>query len=110
PFKLTVETSAVAVYGPAVLLTGAGREAAAAKSVVRLTRSTCVLGGPLLEVRAGEARGPAVPPVEVAADACLFAAVPLTGRALVELTGVNPDDVKRGSDTSPVQWQTIKPN
>jgi serine/threonine protein kinase len=113
-FKLTVENSLTAVFGPVVLLQGAGKDVAAAnRSAVRLTRSTCVLGGPLIELfggRAGEMRGNGLAPVEVTADGCLFAAAPLAGRSLVELNGVNPEEVKPKSDASPLTWKTEKGN
>jgi hypothetical protein len=88
----------------------AGKMMTEARSVLSLNRVTAFVGGPLLEIRGGkvgEMRSSGVVPFEVHTDECLFAGVPDAGRPLVELDGIEADEVKSGSGV--LEWHVKKP-
>lgn len=114
PFELELTNSISAIYGPLVWARSASKDpGGAVRSVCRLTRVTALIGGPVVELhagRVGEMRATGLVPLEVVADGCLFAAVNGAGRSVVELDGVDPADVKRGEDRSPLFWQAKAAN
>ena len=86
-----------AIDGPVVLAEPAGRGPAPGRTKLDLTHVTALLGGPLVELHAGkvgEMRATGLAPLDVTADRCLFAAVPGAGRPLIELHGIDPDDIR----------------
>jgi hypothetical protein len=99
PFEMDVVNSVTATEGEFILSEPAGKDpGGAARSQVRFTRVTALVGGPLVEMRGGkvgEMKAAGLVPIDVEAEACLFAAVPGTSKPLVELEGIDPTDVER---------------
>jgi serine/threonine protein kinase len=95
PFALDLEQSLTALYGPVVHTKAGGRDTGTVgPSSIRLSHSTALLGGPVIEVqggRFGEMRSSGLVPTNITADACLFAAVPGAGRGIVEVDGTELD-------------------
>jgi hypothetical protein len=93
PVEVDVAQSLVALDGPVYAAEAKGKPAEAARSVLRLTRSTVLAGGPVVDLHAGRAGDGGLVRLGVSAKETLFAAVPGAGRGLVELDGVDPADV-----------------
>ena len=87
----------------------AGKASVGARSYLKLNRVTALVGGPLVELRAGKTgemmRTGGLVPLDVDADECLFAAVPGAGQPLVEFDGIDPADAK-----TVLAWQVRKSN
>ena len=75
-----------------------------ARSILSLGRVTTFVGGPLLEIRGGKMGSSGVVPFEVHTDECLLAGVPFAGRPLVELNGIEADELN-----SVLEWKVEKP-
>ncbi len=104
PFDARIENTITAIYGPVVQVKSLAKDAPNTnRSILRLNRTTALLGGPLLEMHSGRT------PVDVEAAGCLFAAVPFAGMPFIELTEIDPMTVKR-SDTSPFRWTAMRSN
>ncbi|MBA4063266.1 MAG: hypothetical protein C0501_06055 [Isosphaera sp.] len=93
PVEVDLVQTLSALDGPVFAAEARGKPAEAARSALRLTRSTVFAGGPVVELKAGRAGEAALVRLAVSADETLFAAVPNAGRPLVELDGVDPADV-----------------
>ena len=103
PMELDLTNTVVGLDGPVVLTEPATKDpGGAARSQVRFTRVTALLGGSLIELHGG--RGGLVP-VDVDAEECVFAAVPGAGKPVVELSGIDPTDADRF-----FTWKAGKPN
>ena len=99
PFELDVSNTVTATEGEFVLSEPAGKEPlGAARSAVKFTRVTALVGGPLVEMRGakiGEMKAAGLVPIDVEVESSLFAAVPGSPKPLVELEGIDPTDVER---------------
>jgi hypothetical protein len=108
PFALDVTGSLVALDGPVICTEAGGKPAGAPGSSARLTRTTVLVGGPVVEMHGSKAtdpKGAGLVKLGVEADECLFVAVPGAGRPLVEVEGVDPADVM-----SVFAWRVSKGN
>jgi serine/threonine protein kinase len=111
PFDLEVTNSLTAIDGPLLLTRAGGKAVPGGHGTAKFTRLTALVAGPLVEMHAAETgdlmKNAGVVPVRVEADECLFAAVPSAGRPLIDLDGVDPDDVK---NRVVLNWQTARGN
>jgi hypothetical protein len=104
--KIDLSQTLVALNGPMILTESAGKSVSGARSTLKLSRVTAFAGGPLVEMKAGkigEMRVSGLVPFEVHAEECMFAGVPGAGKPLVELDGIEPDDLK-----SVLEWHATK--
>ena len=108
-FELDMTNCITALEGPVLSVKGAGKDpAGAARAVLRLTKVTALLGGPLVELhgaKAGDTRSPGLVPLELEFAQCLFAAVPGAVKPLIDLDGIDPMDADRV-----VEWSRDGPN
>jgi len=95
--KVDVGQSLTALDGPFFFAEPGGKQGMNARSAIRFSHVTALIGGPLVELRAsekvGEMRTSGLVPVTVEANACLFAAVPTAGQPLVELNGIDVSEI-----------------
>ncbi|VTR90964.1 serine threonine protein kinase : Putative serine/threonine protein kinase OS=Gemmata sp. Wa1-1 PE=3 SV=1: Pkinase [Gemmata massiliana] len=109
PLNLEMTDTLTALDGPVLLSEAGGKPVATSASAARFVRVTALVAGPIVEMRGAKAadtmRTAGLTRLDVEADECLFVAVPLAGRALVELDGVEPIDWN-----SVLRWQVKKPN
>jgi predicted Ser/Thr protein kinase len=107
--KVEASQTLTAVEGPLFLAEPAGKALAGARSYLKLNRVTALVGGPVVELKAGKAgemmRTGGLVPLDVDADECLFVGVPGAGQPLVELDGIDAADVK-----TVLTWQIRKAN
>ncbi len=107
--KIEAGHTLTAIDGPLFLAEPAGKASVGARSYLKLNRVTALVGGPLVELRAGKTgemmRTGGLVPLDVDADECLFAAVPGAGQPLVEFDGIDPADAK-----TVLAWQVRKAN
>jgi serine/threonine protein kinase len=95
--RVELTESLTAVDGPVFYAQPGGKFVPGVLSSLKLRRVTAFAGGPLVELHGGKFGGmqaSGLVPLEVHTDECLFAAVPSAGRALVELDGIDPAEVK----------------
>ncbi|MCI0705367.1 MAG: serine/threonine protein kinase [Planctomycetia bacterium] len=110
PFDLEATNTFTALDGPVILAEAGGKATGSGHSTAKFTRVTAIVAGPVIEMR-GSKTGDAMKtaglvPIDFEADDCLFAAMPGAGRALVELDGVDPADVKNQA----LNWRTTRGN
>lgn len=106
--ELEATNSLTAIDGPLFLTEPAGKPAPGTRSVLRFTRLTALVGGPVILLKGGnngEMRTAGLVPVEVHADECLFAGVTGAGQPLVEFDGIDPTDVP-----TLLEWQVRNAN
>jgi serine/threonine protein kinase len=109
PLNLAVTDSLTALDGPVLLTEAGGKMSGSLTSEAKLTGTTVLAGGPVVEMRGAKTvdamRAAGLVKLDVEADRCLFVAVPGAGRPLVELEGVDPAEWK-----SVLGWQAKEPN
>ena len=110
-FDLTATNTVAALTGPLLTVDpGVPNTPADAASVVRLSRLTAVLAGPLIDLRVSTPGGPAAGkwvPLKVDADECVFAATgAMAGTPLVVVSGVGTPD----NPGQYLSWQSARPN
>ena len=109
PLNLELSDTLTALDGPVLLSEAGGKPVATSTSTAKFLRVTALVAGPIVEMRGGKSadtmRTAGLTKLDVEADECLFVAVPLAGRPLVELDGVEPTDWK-----SVLSWQVKKAN
>jgi serine/threonine protein kinase len=106
--RVSLNQTLSAIDGSLLISEHAGKSVPGARSTLKLTRVTALIGGPLVELKGGkvgEMRLSGLVPVEVHSDDCLFAAVPGAGQPLVALEGIDSADVK-----SVLEWQVQNAN
>ena len=106
--ELEVSHTLTAIDGPLFFAEPAGKPAAGMRTVLRFTRLTALVGGPVVELkggRVGEMRASGLVPIEVHSDECLFAGVPFAGQPLVEFDRIDPSEVQ-----AVLEWQVKNPN
>src|SRR4029079_12010207 len=99
-----------AIDGPVFFAKPGGMLVRGARSSLSLRRVTVFAGGPLVELhdgKVGEMRASSLVPLDVQTDECLFAAVPNTRRSLVELDGIDPEDVR---NRTALKWEVTSAN
>ncbi|MBN9122922.1 MAG: right-handed parallel beta-helix repeat-containing protein, partial [Planctomycetes bacterium] len=98
PLGLTMTDTLTAIDGPVLLAEAGGKAAGSAMSEAKFARVTVLAGGAVVEMRGGKTadamRAAGLVPLRVDADECLFVAVPLAGKPLLELDGVDPTEWK----------------
>jgi hypothetical protein len=112
--KVDISQSLTALDGPLFLAESTGKPSMNptmnARSSLKLTHVTALVGGPLVELKGSTEKADAMRtsglvPMDAEVNACLFAAVPGAGQPLVELDGIDATEAMRN-----LTWQVQKGN
>lgn len=109
PVEVELVQTLTALDGPLYLAEHGGKLVPGVRSQLRLSRVTAFVGGPVVELhggRVGAMRKSGLVPLEVQAEACLFAAVPGAGRSLVEFNDIDATEL----EGKILEWKAPTPN
>ena len=112
--RVEVNHSLLAIDGPLLPRASGGKSSPMGRSSLKLTHVTAFVGGPLVELQGaekadkmGEMRTSGLVPMDTEMSSCLLAAVPGSGKPLVELNGIDATEIDDAIALGSPAWKSL---